>query len=121
MRTLLFALLTSACFAQTSVSGSLKTPSGTPFSGKLVISLQQSSVVNTCSTPAQVLTFSPVTVQISNGTMPVTPLYATSCLEPQYLYLVRVFDKQNKQLYSAKWLVPNVSSVDLTVCDITEH
>lgn len=116
----LLILLTSACLAQTTVTGLLQTPSGTPFSGKILISLPIASVVNTCVTPVQVLTFRPVTIQVSGGTMPATSLYATPCLKPQYPYIVRFFNTQNTQLYSAKWRVPNVSLVDLTVCDVTE-
>lgn len=80
MRKLLLTLfVTIVCYGQTAVTGSFNTPDGAPFTGTVTIQLVRPTVTNTCSTPAQVVSFAPVTVPVVGGSFS-TLLYGSNCL-----------------------------------------
>lgn len=123
---ILLLLVYEACQGQVSISGTFKYPDSSNVTGKVVVSLTRSTVVDTCA-GNQVVTFTPVTVQITNGTLgplilPATAclclkLSATKCIMPLPSYLVKVYGKLNALLYMSNWVVPNTGSADVTELD----
>ena len=111
---LLVLLLNFNAWPLTTVTGTFQYPDGSPLNGRVVVRLTRSTVTNMCVTPAQVMSFQPVTIRVTGGVLGTLSLYATSCLSPSIFYLVNVFDQNNQLLYSDHWNVPNVGSVDVT-------
>lgn len=117
MRTLLCLLLFSvaALAQQTTITGTFRNPDGSSVNGKVTIQLLRNAIVtNTCSTPAQVISFTQLTRSITNSIMAPLQLYPNTCFVPSQNYLVYVYDSNNKQLYKGQWLVPQQSVADVT-------
>jgi ribosomal protein L37AE/L43A len=64
------------------ISGTVKYPDGTNVTGTYKIVLTRPSVRNACVTPAQVLTYSPVTVAVTNGALGTVSLFSSVCNVP---------------------------------------
>lgn len=119
MRQFVLGLLFMLCLplsAQVTITGTLHYSDGSLMSGKIVIALGRPSTVNTCATPPVVVSFSPITVLVTNGTLGSLKLIATPCIGSQP-YTARVYDNRNNFLYQASWTVPNVGTADITQLD----
>lgn len=116
---LLLAVPLWAAGGLTTITGTMKWPDATPFTGRIQISLVRptNALKNTCATPVQVLNFKTVNVKVTNGTVTSFSLYATDCLNPRTLYLAKVFDSMMQLLYIAQWTVPNTGTADITKLD----
>lgn len=120
---LLISLVLSAqTYSRVFVTGNFQNPDGSNLTGTIQVRLVRSSVTNTCITPAQVLTFQPVTGVITNGVLtPPLFLYATTCLNPSTPYSVVVYNSQRQVMYSTTWKIPNVYTIDVGQVDVKEQ
>jgi hypothetical protein len=67
--------------AQTvTITGTFRNPDTTPVNGTLSVWLTETTINNSCTTPAQVVTFKRVNVPIVNGTLGSLSLYPSPCL-----------------------------------------
>ena len=114
------ALIAAPLCAQTAaVSGTVINPDGSNFTGSISIQLAKSSIVNICMTPAQVVPFTPVTVKVTNGVFPTTQLFPTSCLSPRIPYYIQVYSATNQPVYSDNWYIPQTTTGDVDVGDLS--
>lgn len=105
----LLAFLSVQAFSQTeTVQGNVQNPDGSPFTGEYVISLTRSSVVNVCVSPAQVIPFPGLVVNVVHGVFTPTQMIPTVCLSPSLPYYVRLRDSHGKQIYSDNWYIPQM-------------
>lgn len=101
--------------AQTTITAMFRNPDGTAVNGTVTIQLQRNGIVkNTCVTPAQVVSLSPITRTITSSLMAPLQLYPTSCLSPKQYYLIYVYNQKGTQLYKGLWNVPTTSPADVT-------
>ena len=98
----------------TTVTGTIKTPTGSTVTGYILISLPRSTVHTTCTPHVQVVVVKTVKVLITDGIMAAVELYPTSCLSPSNKYVVEVYDDAAGLIYATKWTVPNQSTADVT-------
>jgi hypothetical protein len=97
---------------KSTVAGTFQAPDGTPFTGTITISLAKKPGflvdfigVTGCSVPVGIQVPMALRVKITAGVFSQV-LFANKCFLPKLYYDVRVFDKNNKQLYFAQWNVP---------------
>lgn len=96
--------------AQTvTLQGTIKNPDGTGFTGSVQISLARSSVVNTCASPAQVTSMTPVVVAVNDGVFTPTQVLPNYCMTPQLPYYVQVLDSLRRLVYTDNWMIPQLS------------
>ena len=65
--------------AQTTITGTFKNPDGSGVTGRALVSLQKSTVVNGCSA-RQVMTIQQISTKITNGTLGSLSLWPSTCL-----------------------------------------
>ena len=109
----LLALLKLAfsTYSLVTITGTINYPNGVGVNGKVVITMPQSGVTNTCTTPVSIVPLTPITAKITNGTLTSFNLYSTACLSPQIQYVSRMYNQFNQLIYVGHLTVSNCCSV----------
>lgn len=99
--------------------GTVNYPSGAPLNGYFLIRLPRSGVLNTCTTPAQVVPTAAVQVSIINGVVQGAGLSipSTDCLSPRTAYYVQMYTSQRQQVYDDNWYI-NPTNAAATQMDV---
>lgn len=112
--------LAPVCSAQlVQLNGTIANSDGTPFNGTAVLSLARSTVTNICTTPVQVVPFTPVQVAVKNGVFTLTSVYATDCLAPRLPYYVTLKDSSGGTVMTDNWYVPQTATGTVNVGNLS--
>ncbi|SRR6266566_434631 len=90
-------------------------PNGSFVNGRLLLKLERSGLVNTCTTSTQVASTANVIVQIVNGALQsnLSPI-PTDCLSQFQPYLVELRDAKNIPLFRSHWFIAPGGGVALS-------
>lgn len=94
----------------TTLTGSVQGPDGAPFTGTLMLTLNQPAVLlsaGSCGGPIQVASGAIVRIPVTSGTIPGgTSIYGNDCLSPVgTFYLVKMQDANGNIVYTTYWQV----------------
>lgn len=101
----------------TSLTGSLKNPDGTGFTGTLLMSLSQQAALSTsgsCGGPASIVPVITKKIAVVSGALQSSPtVYGNDCLLPQGTYYnVILQDSNGNFLFSDRWVIQG-STIDV--------
>lgn len=102
-------MLCSRSQAQTptqTLRGGLNYSDHSAFNGYFVLSLAKPTVINTCSSPAQVIPAPSSRVIVTDSVLTPVQLVPTSCLQPSLPYYVQLFDSTGTLIYTDNWYIP---------------
>jgi len=107
-----------------SLSGTITSPDGTPFTGTLSIELARPTAVNLCSNPPSIVAQSLAIYKVQNGVIvngSQASFLSNACMTPSIPYYVQMFNTSNARVYVDNWYFPflNVTSIDVgTLSDV---